>query len=187
MSVDHKTSSHTRPRKTPSGSTARQGPRFVARRSPIHGTGVFALRAIAKGERIVEYKGRLITEAAADRRYPDDESKPAHTFLFLLENGMVIDANRDGNSARWLNHSCAPNCETEEDEGRVFIHAIRAIRPGEELVYDYNLVLDEPLTKALRNRYRCLCGARNCRGTLFGERRYRPKRKKKARRRSSGA
>lgn len=182
MDADHKTSSHTLARKTTSRPLARNGPRFVARSSTIHGKGVFALRPIAKGERVVEYKGKVITEAAADRRYPDDEAKPAHTFLFLLESGMVIDANREGNSARWLNHSCAPNCETEEDGGRVFIQAIRAIKPGEELVYDYNLVLDEPLTKALRERYKCLCGTRKCRGSLFGARRYRTKRKKSGKR-----
>lgn len=174
MRADHKTSSHLTGRKS-----STTGPRFVARRSSIHGKGVFALRPIRKGERVVEYKGRLISEREADRRYPDDEEKPSHTFLFLLENGKVIDANHDGNSARWLNHSCAPNCETEEDEGRVFIHAIRAIKPGDELTYDYNLVLDEPLTKALKARYQCLCGARKCRGSLFGNRRYRPKKKKK--------
>lgn len=179
MRADHKTSSQVRAAKRGDTKSSRKGPRFVARTSPIHGKGVFALRHIAKGERIVEYKGRRISEKAADARYPDDDDKPAHTFLFLTEDGTVIDANRDGNTARWLNHSCAPNCETEEEDGRIFIDAIRAIAPGEELVYDYNLVLDEPMTKALRERYKCLCGARKCRGSMFGERRYRPKKKKK--------
>ncbi|MEO7404263.1 MAG: SET domain-containing protein-lysine N-methyltransferase [Burkholderiales bacterium] len=159
--------------------------RFVARNSPIHGRGVFALQRIKKGERIVEYKGRLITEAEADRRYPDNDAKPAHTFLFLIEDAMVIDANHNGNSARWLNHSCAPNCETDEDNGHVFIDAIRDIEPGIELVYDYNLVLDEPLTKALRERYRCLCGTRKCRGTMFGTDRYKPPKKKSVKKKSA--
>ena len=164
-------------RKTSSKGNASNGPRFVVRRSSIHGKGVFARCRIAKGERILRYRGTLVSEAEADRRYPDDEAKPSHTFLFLLGNGMVIDANQEGNSARWINHSCAPNCETEEDEDyRVYVTAIRDIAPGEELTYDYNLVLDEPLTRALRERYRCLCGAEECRGSLFGKRRFRASR-----------
>jgi hypothetical protein len=152
-----------------------RGARTVVRTSPIHGRGVFARAPLRKGERLLEYRGRRISEALADERYPDDESKPAHTFLFLLDDGKVIDANFDGNSARWINHSCDPNCETEEDEnGRVWIDAIRTIKPGDELFYDYNLVLDEPLTPLLKERYRCRCGSANCRGTLFGKRRYRP-------------
>ena len=152
----------------------------MARSSPIHGRGVFARRPIAKGEFLIEYKGRLLSEAVADRTYPDDENRPAHTFLFLLSTSKVIDANVNGNSARWINHSCAPNCETEEgDDGRVRISALRAIAPGEELFYDYNLVLDEPMTAALRKRYACRCGAAKCRGTLFGAKRYRDVKKKK--------
>ncbi len=136
---------------------------------------MFALRRIRKGERIVEYKGKRISVREADRRYPDDESKPAHTFLFQLDAGPVIDANRDGNSARWLNHSCDPNCETEEDEGRIFIHAIRDIAPGEELTYDYRLLVDEPITKTVRERYPCLCSTPRCRGTLLLLRKSRSK------------
>lgn len=164
-------------RKTSSKGKRRNGPRFVVRRSSIHGKGVFARQLIKKGETVIRYRGVLVSEAEADRTYPDDDAKPAHTFLFLLSSGMVIDGNHAGNSGRWINHSCDPNCETEEDEdGRVFITALRNIRAGEELTYDYNLVLDEPLTGALRERYRCLCGTDECRGTQFGRRRYRPKR-----------
>jgi uncharacterized protein len=141
--------------------------RFIVRRSGIHGRGVFALECISRGEKILEYKGRRITEQEADDRYPDGDDKPAHTFLFLIEGGWVIDANFQGNSARWFNHSCAPNCETEEESGRVWVTAIRDIFPGEEMMYDYNLVLDEPMTKNLRARYRCLCGELECRGSLL--------------------
>src|SRR3954447_5440134 len=97
-------------------------PIVVVRGSEIHGKGVFATRPIAKGERIIEYKGKLITEVEADERYGDDESN--HTFLFLLDNDMVIDAYRNGNSARWINHSCDPNCEPFEEGNRLYIHAI---------------------------------------------------------------
>jgi uncharacterized protein len=158
-----------------------RGVRILVRQSRVHGRGVFAVRKIRKGEYLLDYEGRRISTAQADRLYPDDENRPAHTFLFLLEDGTVIDANVGGNSARWFNHSCDPNCETEEDEdGRVRVSAIRDIKPGEEMFYDYNLVLDEPMTPYLRQRYRCLCGSAKCRGVLFGKSRYYPPKKKKA-------
>lgn len=143
--------------------------RIVVRSSSIHGKGVFATRAIAKGTRVIEYKGTRITEAAADAKYGDDEG--THTFLFLLEDEMVIDANYHGNSARWINHSCNPNCEAVEDDGHVFIDAIRDIKPGEELSYDYQLIVEEHYTPALKRLYACACGARHCRGTILGPKR----------------
>jgi SET domain-containing protein len=139
------------------------------RRSPIHGRGVFALRAIPKGARIVEYKGELISDAEADRRYSKLHEHSPHTMLFSVDDGLVIDATRRGNSARWINHSCAPNCEIEEEKHRVFIEARRDIRPGEELVYDYNLQIGERHTKAAKREHACFCGARRCRGTMLGE------------------
>ncbi len=150
-----------------------RGPRFVVRNSSIHGKGVFARSLIKKGEPIVEYKGLVISEREADRRYPDlDETKPYHTFLFLVEGAKVIDANRNGNSARWINHGCKPNCESSEDEdGRVFIEAIRDIKPGDELTYDYNIILGEPHNAKNRKRFFCACSARNCRGTMLGKKR----------------
>jgi hypothetical protein len=86
--------------------------RISVRRSSIHGRGVFAAAAIRKGTRIIEYKGRRIKEEVADDKYGDDEG--THTFLFLLENQIVIDANYGGNSSRWINHSCDPNCDAFE-------------------------------------------------------------------------
>jgi len=148
--------------------TKRQRPRVVVRGSAIHGKGVFATRAIAKGERIIEYKGKLITEAVADDRYGDDEGN--HTFLFLLDNDMVIDANRGGNSARWINHSCNPNCEPVEEENRLYIHALRAIRAGDELAYEYNLVIEDRYTPAIKRLYACRCGAPKCHGTFLAAR-----------------
>lgn len=152
-----------------------QGPRIAVRKSPIHGKGVFALRRIRKGERIIEYKGKVISEKEADARYPDlDETKPYHTFLFLVDGAKVIDANRQGNSARWINHSCSPNCESSEDEdGRVFIEARRDIEPGEELSYDYNIVVDGGYNAKNRRRFFCACGAKRCRGTMLAPKRKR--------------
>jgi uncharacterized protein len=142
-------------------------PRIVARQSGIHGRGVFATRLIPKGTRIIEYRGKIISEAAADRKYGDDEG--THTFLFLMDNGMVIDANFRGNTSRWINHSCDPNCEPNEEKGRVFIDALRNIKRGEELTYDYNLIVEERYTPALKRMYACGCGSRSCRGTILGK------------------
>lgn len=149
---------------------ARSKPKVIVRNSRVHGRGVYAGRSFKKGERIIEYKGERITWKEADRRPPSDPDDPHHTFFFSLSDGKtVIDAAVNGNAARFINHSCAPNCETEEDEDgqRVYIHALRAIRAGEELNYDYSLVIDERLTPSLKKDYECRCGARNCRGTML--------------------
>jgi SET domain-containing protein len=143
--------------------------RIVARQSPIHGRGVFALKPIAKGTRIIEYKGTLITDKEADRRYSRMHENSPHTMLFSLDGGWVIDATRHGNSARWINHSCSPNCEIEEEGRRVFIDAGRDIRAGEELTYDYNLQIGEKHTKKAQREHACFCGVRRCRGTMLGE------------------
>jgi len=146
-----------------------KGPVIIVRGSEIHGKGVFAARAISKGERIIEYKGTLISEAEADELYGDDETN--HTFLFLLDNDMVIDAYRGGNSARWINHSCNPNCEPMEEGNRLYIHAIRNIKRGEELAYEYNLVIEDRYTPAIKRLYACRCGTRKCHGTFLAARR----------------
>ena len=152
--------------------------KIVARKSAIHGNGVFALVPIAKGERIVEYKGRRRTHAQVDAG-DSGGVESGHTFLFTLNDDYVIDANFEGNTARWINHSCNPNCEAvlEEHEGadrrkdRVFIEAKRAIKAGDELTYDYGITLDEPHTARLKKIWACRCGAKNCTGTML-----RPKR-----------
>ncbi|ACR27253.1 SET domain-containing protein [Burkholderia glumae] len=141
--------------------------RIVVRRSGVHGKGVFAVAPIKAGERVVEYKGERISWKEALRRHPHDPNDPNHTFYFALEEGGVIDGKVDGNSARWINHACAPNCEAEETAGRVFIHALRDIEAGEELFYDYGLVIDAKLTKQLKRDYACHCGASTCRGTML--------------------
>ncbi|MEX3956214.1 hypothetical protein B0G57_11057 [Trinickia symbiotica] len=141
--------------------------KLVVRRSGVHGKGVFAAAPLSAGERLLEYKGQRISWKEAQRRHPHNPDEPNHTFYFALEDGRVIDGNVDGNSARWINHSCAPNCEAEEVEGRVFIRALRDIDADEELFYDYGLVVDVRLTKKLKAEYGCRCGARKCRGTML--------------------
>src|SRR6185503_5517895 len=101
---------------------------FVVRRSRIAGRGAFATRDIETGERVVEYLGERITHAEADRRYDDHAGDAHHTFLFSVNRSVVIDAYVDGNDARFINHSCDPNCESEIERGRVFIDAIKPIR-----------------------------------------------------------
>lgn len=147
------------------------GRRYVARRSGIHGRGVFATAKIRKGERIVEYVGERISHREADRRYGDLHEYSPHTFLFLVNDRVVIDASYGGNTSRWINHSCQPNCEIEQEGERIFIDARRDIAKGEELTYDYNLMLEERHTPAAKKANPCHCGARRCRGTLLGSKR----------------
>lgn len=152
--------------------------RLSTRRSPIHGTGVFATRALRIGEAVLEYKGRRLTHAQADDLYGDG-GEGGHTFLFTLNAHYIIDANQQGNSARWINHSCAPNCQAlvvESASGdarrdRVVIEALRDIKAGEELTYDYGITLDVPHTVRLKKLWACRCGAPQCTGTLLKARR----------------
>jgi len=140
---------------------------YVVRNSPIHGRGVFAARLIRKGEDIIEYRGRRISTEEADDLPDSDPDNPFHTFLFELNDGRVIDAARGGNAARWINHSCQPNCEPYEDEDcRVFIAAKRTIRAGEELGYDYKLNVPGRRSARMLANYACRCGAPRCRGTM---------------------
>ena len=142
---------------------------FAVRNSGIHGRGVFATALIPKGTRLIEYTGEIISWRVADRRYADDGENGFHTFLFDIDGKKVIDAAVGGNPSRWINHGCAPNCQAIGDGDRVFIESIRAIKPGDELVYDYGFVFEERHTPALKARYRCLCGAKNCRGTMVAK------------------
>jgi SET domain-containing protein len=145
--------------------------RFVVRRSSIHGRGVFALMHIPKGSRLIEYLGERMSHDEADERYGEEQEHSPHTMLFAVDGDTVIDATSRGNSARWINHSCAPNCEAVNEEGRIFIETRRDIHPGEELTYDYNLILDEPHTPSVKRAHACFCGSRRCRGTLLGRKR----------------
>ena len=147
----------------------RRRDRIEVRESSVHGRGVYATASIAKN------KGEHISWKEALRRHPHDPTDPNHTFYFSLEDGSVIDAKFGGNRARWINHSCKPNCEAREKDGRVFIHALRDIEPGEELFYDYGLVIEGRQTKALREQFACRCGAKKCRGTMLA----RPEKTKK--------
>ena len=154
---------------------------YIVRNSHIHGRGVFAARKIKKGTCIIEYKGERISWDEALERPDTDPDNPFHTFFFELDDGRVIDAAVRGNAARWINHSCSPNCETEEDEDdRVHIFARKSIEPGDELTYDYKLSVDGKLSKKEKAYFDCRCGKKKCRGTMLDIKKKKRKKKKKA-------
>jgi SET domain-containing protein len=140
------------------------------RRSEVHGKGVFAVRNIPEGTRIVEYRGERLTDEQVERRYGEWDGKPEHTFLFEVSRGVCIDAARRGNAARYVNHSCEPNCEAVEEDGRIFIEAIEDIPAGAELTYDYSLEPADVPRRAWVRAYGCRCGASACRGTMVDAR-----------------
>jgi uncharacterized protein len=129
---------------------------LIIRSSRIHATGCYTTAPISKGTRAVEYTGERITVEKADELYDGC----AETYLFGLSDGrLVIDG--DGVAA-FINHSCDPNCEVDEIDGRIWIIALRDIAAGEELTYDYNLYDGDEDDQST-----CSCGAKSCRGSLF--------------------
>jgi SET domain-containing protein len=148
------------------GSKPHQPP-FIIRKSRIHGWGAYATRRIRKGQRIIEYIGQRISHTEAEDRYDEDAMDNPTTYLFTVDENVVIDATRWGNRAKYINHSCDPNCESVNEEGRIFVEALRNIQPGAELTYDYHLECDGPYGSQWRQRYACRCGSRICRGTLL--------------------
>lgn len=157
-----------------------EGNAYAVRRSSIHGNGVFATRKIAAGERIAEYKGERISWDEANRRAEQAAGPVNHTFFFSLNDGRVIDGGKRGNDSRFINHACEPNCHALEEDGRVFIYAVRDIAPGEELNYNYALVYEERHTAAVKRQFACRCGTLRCTGTMLA-----PKRKPKAAQRAA--
>lgn len=144
---------------------------FEIRTSPIQGLGGYATQCIAAGTRLIEYAGERLTPEEAEARYPDSAVERHHTYLFAIDDTVVVDAAVNGNDARFLNHSCAPNCDAVIEDGRIWIETIHDIEPGEELVYDYAYILAERHTPAAKKRYPCRCGAITCRGTILAKKR----------------
>ncbi len=147
------------------------------RRSRLHGRGVFALRRIRKGTRVVEYLGDRVSHDEADNRYSHKPVEDNHTFLFIVNRSTVIDGGANGNDARYINHSCDPNCESLIEDRRVFIEAIRTVQPGDELTYDYQIGRDKEDPANVDEIYACRCGAKDCRGSML----WPPKRKSRPR------
>lgn len=150
---------------------ATDSPPFEVRPSPMQGLGAFATHHIPAGTRLVEYAGQRLTPPQAEARYPEVPGERHHTFLFAIDETVVIDAAVDGNDARWINHSCDPNCDAVVDAGQIWIETTRDVRPGEELAYDYAFTLTERHTPAAKRRYPCHCGAANCRRTMLAKKR----------------
>lgn len=131
------------------------------RNSPIHGRGVFALQHIPRRTRVVEYTGRR------ERWSLHKHKRSAHTEIFHISPTHILNPVEGGSIARYINHSCAPNCEAIQEEDRIFIYALRDIRPGEELFYDYGLILGRRFTREDVRLHLCRCGAPRCRGTML--------------------
>jgi SET domain-containing protein len=166
--------------------SGKRPPLYRVRQSKIHGRGVFAARRIRKGTRIIEYVGERVTHAEADRRYEDRPADDNHTFLFIVDARTVIDAGVDGNAARFINHSCDPNCETVTEKRRIYIEAIKTIQPGVELSYDYQIQREPGDPPEVDEIFACRCGAPDCRGTMLTGPRPTGKRKLPAKSRSKG-
>jgi SET domain-containing protein len=137
----------------------------------MQGLGVFATQPIAARIRLIEYAGERLTPEQADARYPEISGERHHTFLFAIDDQVVIDAAVGGNQARFINHSCDPNCDAVVEDGRIWIETIRDVEAGEELAYDYAYVLAERHTPAAKRRFPCHCGAARCRGTILARKR----------------
>ena len=144
-----------------------RGPAIEVRESPLHGLGVFATSHIPRGTRILEYLGERVSHAEADRRYDGKSPDDNHTFLFIVDARTVIDAGVGGNEARFVNHSCEPNCESVIESARVYIDAIRSIAPGEELTYDYQIQREADDPPDIDRVFACRCGSERCRGTML--------------------
>jgi SET domain-containing protein len=139
---------------------------LVLRRSTIHGRGVVARVDIPKGTRLIEYTGERIGNAEADRRYDDERMRRHHTFLFILNSRTCVDAAVGGNIARYINHSCDPNCIAWIEGQHIWIDALRDIPAGEELGYEYEYDFLPEYTVEDLEFYGCDCGSPNCRGTM---------------------
>lgn len=156
-----------------------KSPPFEVRKSDIQGKGAFASRRIRAGQRVIEYTGERISPKEEAKRYNDGKMKRHHTFLFEIDDKTTIDAAVGGSDARFINHSCDPNCEAVNDDGRIFIEAIKNIQPGVELNYDYNYQHEGPISKKDRKFYFCRCGSPKCRGTILKQVKKRKSKKKK--------
>lgn len=162
------------------GSKARSGRAaglYEIRRSGIQGRGLFAVRRIRAGQKIIEYTGQRVSNDEAERRYDEDRMERHHTYLFTLDDDNCIDGNVRSNIARLINHSCDPNCEAIIDDERIWIYALKNIQPGVELAYDYKYERTGPNLAQLEKFYVCHCGSEKCRGSIMAP----PKRRKKRR------
>jgi len=154
-------------RSTPTARPAKS-PAYEIRRSPIHGTGVFAARDLRKGERIVEYKGQRIDKEESERRglalmAKSQSDGGAAVYIFTLDDHWDLDGDQPENDARLINHSCDPNCEAWNYDNRLFIEACRPIKKGEELSFNYGFSAET------WEDHPCRCGTARCTGYIVAE------------------
>jgi uncharacterized protein len=161
----------TTPKKT-SGKTPRRSPTtspwIHVRRSKIHGKGVVAAKDIPSGTRIIEYEGERITKAESERR---DEARAARAakggdgcvYIFEINKRHDLDGHMAWNTARLLNHSCEPNCESDNIRGHIWILARRDIVKGEELTFDYGFDVEN------WRDHPCRCGTPKCVGYIVAK------------------
>ncbi|HLD87435.1 MAG TPA: SET domain-containing protein-lysine N-methyltransferase [Candidatus Nanoarchaeia archaeon] len=136
--------------------TSMQLPRIRVSTSGIHGTGVYAVDPIGKGERIIEYVGEKVTSEEGTRR---SKLHPQLTYIFILSDQYDIDGSVGGNESQYINHSCDPNADTDVVDGHIWIIALKDIAAGEEITYDYSFASDD-------DPIECRCQKGNCRGYL---------------------
>jgi SET domain-containing protein len=154
--------------KSPSNTATNPLSSVIVRNSPVHGVGVFTRRRLSAGDCIIEYTGERIEWGVAQQRSDEQDGPLNLTYYFSLSDGRVIDGGSDGNEARFINHSCEPNCEAvEDDDGRVFLYAMQEIERGEELSYSYPLIYEGRHTPAVKREFACRCGAPTCSGTML--------------------
>lgn len=142
-------------------------PPYSVRRSPVHGYGAFADRQIRHGEVIDEYAGERITHKQANERYRERSERDTHTFLFTLNNRVVIDGGFGGNNSRFINHKCEPNCAPRVRQGRVFIVATRTIEAGEEIGFLYHIGREDDDPPDVDEIWACRCASPRCQGTML--------------------
>ncbi len=142
---------------------------WKVKKSKVHGHGVFATKNIKKNTRIIEYIGEKITREEGDKRserrinkYLNSE-KTGSVYIFELNKNFDVDGSPLYNKARYINHSCDPNCEVDILDGKIWISSIKKIKKGEELNYDYGYEFDESDFKD----HICKCGSKNCIGFII--------------------
>lgn len=162
-------------------------PYHIVRNSKIHGKGVFAKRPIRKGTKVIEYTGDIISVKEADKiGVQQDDQGHSHTMLFTVDDKRVINGNTGGD-AKYINHGCDPNCEAVQYGDKVFIESLRAIPQGQELTYDYHLVVDGKITEDVKKEYACFCGSPDCRGTQIDAKIVKKSEKKQAKKKDKKA
>jgi SET domain-containing protein len=133
--------------------------KYFRKKSGINNLGLFAKTDIKKGEKVIEYKGRKFTHKQVEEDDRFDNSKAI--YLFTLNERYVLDGDTKTNTAKYINHSCDPNCEVDIIKGKIWIIAIKDIKKGDELSYDYGFGYDADF-----RQFPCKCGSKNCCGYI---------------------